>query len=151
MSAPDGRDRRRHVRVAGSWTVTASGIEHTGGVRRFEATMLDISVSGILLEAAITANLWADKPLTIDLPGSVGAVAATVHRFLEYGQQGSHTTRWGVELTGLTMVQRVQWARFVFTAARHAEHASGTLTSSSQQSNPQRVSALHTALAPRPA
>jgi hypothetical protein len=34
--------------------------------------------------AAITANLWTDKPLIIiDLPGDVRSAHATVRRFLE--------------------------------------------------------------------
>ena len=85
--------------------------------------MLNVSLSGVLLEAAITANLWAEKPLTIELPGGVGTTRATVRRFVEYGQDATSTSRWGVELTGLTLHQRALWGRFVYTVARESDHA----------------------------
>jgi hypothetical protein len=94
-----GRERRRHVRVDGSWPVTAHGVEHTGRVRAFSATMLNVSLGG------------------------VGAATATVRRFLEYGEGGTRTSRWGVELTGLTVHQRALWGRFVYTAAPQYGHA----------------------------
>jgi hypothetical protein len=123
MSSPHGSERRKHVRVDGNWPVTAHAVEHTGEVRTFAATMLNVSLGGIRIEAAVTANLWADRPLTIDLPGDVGAATVTVRRFVEYGQGGATTSRWGVELTDLTIHQRVLWGRFVYTAARESGHA----------------------------
>lgn len=129
MNSRRGRERRRHVRVDGSWEVTAHGVEHTGVARRFAATLLNISVSGVLLEASVTANLWADKPLTIDLPGGVGAATATVRRFLEYGDGATRRiSRWGVELTELTVHQRVLWSRFVYTAAKDSGHELAGMT-----------------------
>jgi hypothetical protein len=110
--------------------VTAYGVEHTGAARPFAATMLNVSVSGILLEAAVTANLWAEKSLTIDLPGGVGPAAATVRRFLEYADGDAQTiSRWGVELTGrLTLHQRVFWSQFVYTAAKQSGHELAAMT-----------------------
>ena len=121
MSSPTGR--RRHVRVDGNWPVTVHGIEHTGAVRTFSATILNVSLSGVLLEAEITSNLWADKPLAIDLPGGVGSTNAAVRRFVEYGDDTHKTSRWGVELTQLSVEQRALWARFVYTAAHETGHA----------------------------
>jgi PilZ domain len=123
VSTPPGRDRRRHVRVEGVWPVTAHGVEHTGMIRPFAATMLNISVSGILLEAAVTANLWTDKPLTIDLPGGVGSALATVRHFVEYADEEAQSiSRWGIELRDLTVHQRACWGRFVYTAANASGH-----------------------------
>jgi PilZ domain len=123
MNDPRGIERRRHVRVDGAWPVTVHAVEHSGAERSFPATMLNVSLGGILLEAAITANLWADRPLGIELPGGVGLTHATVRRFVEYGEAEAQTSRWGVELTGLTIVQRALWGRFVYTAARATGHA----------------------------
>jgi hypothetical protein len=122
VNSPGARERRRHVRVDGSWPVIAHGIEHNGAVHTFPAMIRNVSLSGVLLEAAVAANLWADKPLGIDLPGGVGLTQVTVRRFVEYGDDTNTTSRWGVELTQLTMQQRVFWARFVYTAARESGH-----------------------------
>jgi PilZ domain len=123
MNSIQGRERRRHVRVDGSWPVVVHGIEPTGATYTFAATMLNISVSGILLEGAVTANLWADKPLTIELPGGVGTASAIVRRFVEYGDAPVQMfSRWGVELVDLTIHQRVLWSRFVYTAAKESGH-----------------------------
>jgi hypothetical protein len=128
VNSPDGRERRRHVRVDGRWPVLAHGVELTGAIHTFPAMILNVSLSGVLLEAAVAANLWADKPLGIDLPGGVGLTQASVRRFVEYGDDTHATSRWGVELTQLTMHQRVYWARFVYTAARESGHALAGMT-----------------------
>lgn len=138
-------ERRRHVRVDGHWPVTVHGVEHTGAVRTFSATILNASLSGVLLEADITANLWADKPLTIDLPADVGPTSATVRRFIEYGDDAHKTSRWGVELTQLTIQQRARWGRFVYTAAREAGHALADIVvrvAAPPEPSPRRRSAL---------
>jgi hypothetical protein len=146
MATPRRVERRRHVRVVGGWKVTVTAVELGGTTKTFDATMLDISTSGVLLEAAITANLWADRPLTIDLPGGVGPADAIVRRFLEYGLAGSHTTRWGVELANLTVIQRALWGRFVYTEARHAGHPAAHTPIPSQPAPATRASALADAL-----
>jgi c-di-GMP-binding flagellar brake protein YcgR len=111
-------DRRRHFRVGGEWPLRVTGIEETGATAEFDATARNISLSGMLLEAAVQANLWAGKPLTLDLPGGVGRVSSMVRRFLDYGAEGPDSTRWGVEFVEMTPTQRALWTRFVFTAAR---------------------------------
>jgi hypothetical protein len=111
---------RRHVRVDCDWPVTAVGIELTGRETRFQATVRNASTSGLFLEAQIAANLAIDKPLRIALPGDVGVVAAVVRRFLEHGTDGMNTTRWGVEFTSLTITQRANLARLVFTQLAQA-------------------------------
>jgi hypothetical protein len=121
MAQARGSDRRRHVRVDCEWTVTVSAFELMGAEKVFDATVRNVSMSGLLVEAAVVANLWEDKPLTIDLPGGVGVVDAVVRRFLGYGSEGSRTTRWGVEFTGLTRTQRAHLARLMFTEARLAQ------------------------------
>jgi hypothetical protein len=113
-------NRRRHVRVECDWPVTAVGIELTGRETQFEATVRNASMSGLLLEAKVAANLAVDKPLRIVLPGDIGEVEAVVRRFLEHGGDGTNTTRWGVEFTELTLAQRAHLARVLFTAARLA-------------------------------
>jgi hypothetical protein len=95
-----------------------TGVEETGSMTTFEAVARNISLSGLLLEAAVAANLWAEKPVTIELPDGAGSVDAIVRRFLEYGEGDGQTTRWGVEFRDLTTVERARWARFVFTQAR---------------------------------
>jgi PilZ domain-containing protein len=145
-----GMNRRRHFRLDCDWTVTASGVELNGETRRFEATVRNVSMSGLLLEAAVVANLWGDKPLTIDLPGGVGAVEAIVRRFLEYGTDGSGTTRWGVEFTELTVTQRAHLARLMFTEARHADTAATTGGAPRGDAGPVHASAAHAAIAARP-
>jgi c-di-GMP-binding flagellar brake protein YcgR len=121
-------NRRRHVRVDCAWPVTAVGIELTGRETRFEATVLNVSTSGLFLEAQVAANLAVDKPLRVVLPGGVGEVEAIVRRFLEHGTDGSNTTRWGVEFTELTLAQRAHLARLIFTAAREAADAEDAQT-----------------------
>jgi PilZ domain len=123
MSDSRGVERRRHVRVDGTWPVTAHVVDHAGAEHSFPATILNVALGGVLVEAAITANLWADRQLDIDLPGGVGRTRATVRRFVEYGEAGARTSRWGVELTDLTVVQRALWGRFVYTTARATGHA----------------------------
>jgi c-di-GMP-binding flagellar brake protein YcgR len=113
-------NRRRHVRVDCDWPVTAVGIELTGRETAFDATIRNISTSGLYLEARIGANLAVDKPLRIALPGDAGVVEAIVRRFLEHGVE---TTSWGVEFTTLTVTQRAHIARLVFAAARPARDA----------------------------
>jgi c-di-GMP-binding flagellar brake protein YcgR len=113
-------NRRRHVRVDCDWPVTAVGMELTGRETAFDATVRNISTSGLYLEAKITANLAVDKPLRITLPEPVGVVGAIVRRFLTHG---AATTSWGVEFTTLTIMQRAEISRLVFTAARCARDA----------------------------
>jgi c-di-GMP-binding flagellar brake protein YcgR len=109
-------ERRRHFRVEGEWTIRVDVAEATGAVTEFEGTALNISMSGLMLEAAVNANLWVDKELTLFLPG-VGPVAAVVRRFLAYGSDGHQRTRWGVEFVDLDVHQRGLWARFIFGEA----------------------------------
>jgi c-di-GMP-binding flagellar brake protein YcgR len=59
----------------------------------------------------------------IVLPGGVGEVEAVVRRFLEHDTAEFNTTRWGVEFSNLTVVQRAHIARLVFAAARQARDA----------------------------
>lgn len=74
-SAPDraqGPDRRRHVRVDGAWTIHVEAVEHTAAETGFDAVALNISMSGLLLETPVTANLWVDKVLTVRTGGRAG-------------------------------------------------------------------------------
>jgi c-di-GMP-binding flagellar brake protein YcgR len=103
--------------------VTAVGVELTGRETHFDATVRNISTSGLFLQARVAANLAVDKPLRITLPGDVGVVEAVVRRFLEHGTDGTDTTRWGVEFTSLTITQRAHLARLVFTQAKLARDA----------------------------
>jgi c-di-GMP-binding flagellar brake protein YcgR len=112
-----GTERRRHFRIDGEWAIRVDAVEDTGAVTEFEGTAFNISMSGLMLEAAVNANLWVNKELTLDLPGGVGPVRAIVRRFLEYGDDGHKRTRWGVEFAGLSMEQRAHWARFIFSEA----------------------------------
>ncbi len=106
--------------------ITVSAVEHTGAVTEFEGRALNISMSGIMLEAAVNANLWVDKELTLALPGGVGPVPAHVRRFLEYAEDGQNRTRWGIEFGAMDVHQQGNWARFIFTEAhrlgQHEEH-----------------------------
>jgi PilZ domain len=99
------------------------GVEHSGGVSHFDAAALNISMSGLLLEAAVDANLWVDKQLVLHLPGDVGPVVARVRRFLDYGEGGHTRTRWGIEFADLSVEQRGLWARFIFTEAHRLGQA----------------------------
>lgn len=141
MNESRGFDRRQHFRLDCDWDATVSAVEQTGATTTFDATVRNVSMSGLLLEAAVVANLWADKPLTIDLPGGVGTVDAVVRRFLEYASDGSRTTRWGVEFTQLTMTQRAHLARLMFTEARLAQAAAPADSSGSDPRAP-RPSAI---------
>lgn len=96
--------------------IRIDAVDATGGVTEFEGTALNISMSGLMLEAAVNANLWVDKELTLLLPGA-GPVAAVVRRFLEYAADGHKRTRWGIEFKDLDVRQRGLWARFIFTEA----------------------------------
>jgi hypothetical protein len=111
-----GTERRRHFRVEGEWPIPVDSVDDLGTATRFEGTALNISMSGIMLEAAVNANLWVDKQLTLILPG-VGPVTAVVRRFLEYAADGHKRTRWGIEFAGLDVQQRGLWARFIFSEA----------------------------------
>jgi hypothetical protein len=113
-----GVDQRRHVRVDCDWPVTAVGIELTGRETAFEATVRNISTSGLYLEAKISANLAVEKPLRITLPEPVGVVEAIVRRFLTHDKAGA--TSWGVEFTNLTVAQRAHLSRLVFITAGSA-------------------------------
>ena len=118
-----GGERRRHFRVEGEWPVHVDAVEHGGTVSHFEGTALNISMSGLLLEAAVDANLWVDKTLVVHLPGDAGPVAAHVRRFLEYGEGGHTRTRWGIEVADLAIEQRGRWARFIFGEAHRLGQA----------------------------
>jgi hypothetical protein len=112
-----GTERRRHFRVEGEWPIRVDAIEHDGTVTEFEGKALNISMSGIMLEAAVQANLWVDKELILILPGGAGSVKSYVRRFLEYASDGHKRTRWGIEFGELDVHQRGLWARFIFTEA----------------------------------
>ena len=110
-------ERRRHFRVEGEWAITVNAVEHAGAVTAFDGKALNISMSGVLLEAAVNANLWVDKELTLVLTGGVGPVQAHVRRFLEYAEDGQNRTRWGIEFGTMDVHQQGNWARFIFTEA----------------------------------
>jgi PilZ domain-containing protein len=112
-----GAERRRHFRVEGEWPVRVDAVEHGGAVTSFDGTAFNISMSGVLLEAAVDANLWVNKQLVLHLPGEAGPVAAYVRRFIDYGEGGRTHTRWGIEFADLTVEQRARWARYVFGEA----------------------------------
>jgi hypothetical protein len=114
---PGGNERRRHFRVEGEWTIPVEAVEETGTTTGFDALALNISMSGILLETPVNANMWVDKELVVHLPGDVGPAQAFVRRFLEYAEGGRHNTRWGIEFGDLSVLQRGMWARFIFTEA----------------------------------
>ena len=113
-----GLDRRRHFRVEGVWDVHVAAVEETGAVSEFEARALNISMSGVLLETAVKANLWVGKATSISFPTAGTPVPAVVRRFLDYGDEGRTTTRWGVEFAGLTLEVKATWTRFLFSEAR---------------------------------
>ena len=112
-----GTERRRHFRVEGQWPIPVHAVEHTGATTEFEGIALNVSMSGLLLETPVNANLWADKELRLTLPGGLGPVDALERRFLEYGEHGHQRTRWGIEFADLSMQQRAHWARFIFSEA----------------------------------
>jgi c-di-GMP-binding flagellar brake protein YcgR len=113
-----GLDRRRHFRVEGTWDVRVVAVEQTGSVSEFDARALNISMGGVLLEAVVQANLWVDKPMLITFPSAGTPVPAVVRRFLDYGDEGRTTTRWGVAFTDLTLEVKATWTRFLFSEAR---------------------------------
>lgn len=118
-----GAERRRHFRVEGEWPIEVDAVEHSGAVSHFEGTALNISMSGLMLEADVDANLWVDKRLVLHLPGGAGPVPAHVRRFLEYGEEGHKRTRWGIEFGELSVEQRGRWARFLFGEAHRLGQA----------------------------
>jgi len=95
-----------------------AAVEMTGSGSEFDAKALNISMGGVLLETAVRANLWVDKTLTIVFPNAGTPVPAVVRRFLEYGDEGRTTTRWGVEFGDLTLEVKATWTRFLFSEAR---------------------------------
>jgi c-di-GMP-binding flagellar brake protein YcgR len=113
-----GLDRRRHFRVEGVWGVRVAAVEETGAVSEFEARALNISMGGVLLETAVKANLWVGKAASISFPAAGTPMPAVVRRFLDYGDEGRTTTRWGVEFTELTLEVKATWTRFLFSEAR---------------------------------
>jgi hypothetical protein len=113
-----GAERRRHFRVEGEWRVRVAAVELTGSLSEFEATALNISMSGVLLETAVQANLWVDKPLEVAFPRADEPVPAVVRRFLAYGDERRTTTRWGVEFGDLGVPARAMWTRFLYSEAR---------------------------------
>lgn len=82
---------------------------HGGRLTHFDGIARNISMSGVVLEASVDANLWVDKQLVLHLPGGTGPVAAHVRRFLDYAEGGRKHTRWGIEFAELSVVQRGQW------------------------------------------
>jgi c-di-GMP-binding flagellar brake protein YcgR len=113
-----GPDRRRHFRVEGEWSVRVAAVEQTGAISEFEARALNISMGGVLLETVVQANLWVDKAMSLTFPAAATPVPAVVRRFLDYGDEGRTTTRWGVEFTDLTLEVKATWTRFLFSEAR---------------------------------
>lgn len=113
-----GPDRRRHFRVEGEWAVQVAAVEETGAVSEFEGRALNISMGGVLLETVVKANLWAGKPMSITFPAAGTPLPAVVRRFLDYGDEGRTTTRWGVAFTELTLEVKAMWTRFLFSEAR---------------------------------
>jgi len=113
-----GLDRRRHFRVEGEWDVRVAAVEQTGSVSEFDARALNISMGGVLLETVVRANLWVEKPMSITFPAAGTPVPAVVRRFLDYGDEGRTTTRWGVAFTELTLEVKATWTRFLYSEAR---------------------------------
>ena len=113
-----GPDRRRHFRVEGDWNVRIAAVEQTGAVTEYDARALNISMGGTLLETPVQANLWVDKAMSITFPNAGTPVPAVVRRFLDYGDEGRTTTRWGIEFTDLTLEVKATWTRFLFSEAR---------------------------------
>jgi c-di-GMP-binding flagellar brake protein YcgR len=113
-----GAERRRHFRVEGEWPVRVAAVELTGSLSEFAATALNISMGGVLLETAVQANLWVDKPLEVAFPRADEPVPAVVRRFLAYGDERQTTTRWGVEFADLGVAARAMWTRFLYSEAR---------------------------------
>jgi c-di-GMP-binding flagellar brake protein YcgR len=113
-----GPDRRRHFRVEGEWDVRVAAVEQTGAVTEFQARALNISMGGVLLETVVQANLWVDKTMSITFPNAGTPVPAFVRRFLDYGDEGRTTTRWGVEFAELGLEVKATWTRFLFSEAR---------------------------------
>jgi hypothetical protein len=113
-----GPDRRRHFRVEGEWDVRVAAVEETGAVSEFTAKALNISMGGVLLETVVAANLWVGKPMSITFPAAATPVPAVVRRFLDYGDKGRTTTRWGIAFTELTLEVKAMWTRFLFSEAR---------------------------------
>lgn len=95
-----------------------AAVEETGAVSEFDATALNISMGGVLLETAVQANLWVGKATSISFPAAGTPVPAAVRRFLDYGDESRTTTRWGVEFTELTLEVKATWTRFLFSEAR---------------------------------
>jgi hypothetical protein len=118
-----GAERRRHFRVEGEWTISVDAVEHSGAVTHFQGSALNISMSGLLLEADVDANLWVDKQLVLHLPGEAGPIVGQVRRFLDYGEGGHKRTRWGIEFADLSIEQRGKWARFIFSEANRLGQA----------------------------
>jgi c-di-GMP-binding flagellar brake protein YcgR len=113
-----GLDRRRHFRVAGVWDVRVAAVEETGAVSEFGARALNISMGGVLLETPVKANLWVGKAASISFPAAGTPVPAVVRRFLDYGDEGRTTTRWGLEFAELKLEVKATWTRFLFSEAR---------------------------------
>jgi c-di-GMP-binding flagellar brake protein YcgR len=113
-----GLDRRRHFRVEGEWDVRVAAVEQTGSVSEFDARALNISMGGVLLETVVRAKLWVEKPMSITFPAAGTPVPAVVRRFLDYGDEGRTTTRWGVAFTELTLEVKATWTRFLYSEAR---------------------------------
>jgi hypothetical protein len=95
-----------------------AAVEQTGAISEFEARALNISMGGVLLETVVQANLWVDKAMSLTFPAAATPVPAVVRRFLDYGDEGRTTTRWGVEFTDLTLEVKATWTRFLFSEAR---------------------------------
>jgi hypothetical protein len=95
-----------------------AAVEQTGSVSEFDARALNISMGGVLLETLVRANLWVEKPMSITFPAAGTPMPAVVRRFLDYGDEGRTTTRWGVAFTELTLEVKATWTRFLYSEAR---------------------------------
>lgn len=114
----DGRERRRHYRIVGSWSVRVAAVELSGAVTEFQARALNISMGGLLLETDAAASLWVGKVLQVTFPHAGGAVPCSVRRFPAEGEEGVPATRCGAELAELSVPEHAMWTRFVFGEAR---------------------------------
>ncbi len=113
-----GRERRRHFRVVGAWEVRVTAVEPSAAVPEFAARALNISMSGLLLEADGPADMGTENAVRVEFPCAGGAVPGRVRRFLSYGQEGTQVTRAAIELEELSSSERAMWTRFLFGEAR---------------------------------
>jgi PilZ domain len=113
-----GRERRRHFRVVGEWQVRVVAGGPSPAVPEFAARVLNISLSGVLLETDVPAELGMEHAVRVEFPHAGGAVPGRVRRFLSYGREGTQVTRAAIELDELSSPERAMWTRFLFGEAR---------------------------------